>query len=195
MALLNLYEIFNIIIITIFVAYVLGDFGRRRVVHTGPDYDPLAKYTSKIGFNLDNLKFAIIVTAPAVVLHELAHKFVAMAFGLNAVVEAWGFGIFLGVLLKVIGSPFLIIAPGYAAISGAAPAWVYSLTAFAGPLMNLLLWVMATLVLKYKKGLSHKAILGLGITKQLNMLLFIFNMLPIPPLDGSKVIGGLFGMF
>lgn len=193
----SLIEIGNILLIMVFVAYVLGDFVKPRVrVHPAEAYDPLAKYKSAVaGFNWEDFKFALLVTAPAVVFHELAHKFVAMGFGLNAHIEAWGLGIIIGVILKLIRSPFLILAPGYAAISGSAVAWKFSLIAFAGPAVNLLLWIGAAIVLKKAKKLSHKARVGLDITKKLNMLLFIFNMLPIAPLDGSKVFSGLFSLF
>ncbi len=144
-------------------------------------------------FRMDDFKFAVVVAAPAIVLHELAHKFVAMSYGYNATFELFIFGLALGVFLKLINSPFLIIAPGYVRISEAAFAnpTAYRLIAFAGPAVNLILWISALVIMKkYGRGLSRTQLAVLGMTKTLNMLLFFFNMIPFGPFDGAKVFFG-----
>lgn len=58
----------------------------------------------------------------------------------------------------------------------------------AGPLSNLVLAVIATLFLN---GLNLQAGIGFEIIElfiKLNVSLFVFNMLPIPPLDGSRLL-------
>ena len=57
--------------------------------------------------------------------------------------------------------------------------------ALAGPLANLL---MATVLAFFFK-INHNSILLYGI--YLNLGLGVFNLLPLPPLDGSRVVGGL----
>jgi Zn-dependent protease len=59
----------------------------------------------------------------------------------------------------------------------------------AGPAMNIGLAVMASLFLKMHPSSGYHRFLELAIF--INLLLAIFNMTPIPPLDGSRVVMGL----
>lgn len=64
------------------------------------------------------------------------------------------------------------------------------LVALAGPLSNLILAVIAAALLGVLS--EHEAARTfLATCVLLNVLLFLFNLLPIPPLDGSKVAYGL----
>ena len=147
--------------------------------------DVIESYTKR--FDLEEFKFAVLVAAPGVILHELGHKLVAMSFGLQAFFEIWPTGLIIGVVLKFLGSPFILIAPGYVTVPANTTLQLV-LTASAGPLVNLLLWIGSLLILKYKKNLSRNNALILLLTQNINKWLFIFNMIPIPPLDGSKVL-------
>ncbi|MBA3064032.1 hypothetical protein FP803_01200, partial [Candidatus Woesearchaeota archaeon] len=51
------------------------------------------------------------------------------------------------------------------------------------------------LLLKRAASLTSKQRLALVITKQINMFLFIFNMIPVPPFDGGHFISGLMQTF
>ena len=179
---ISLQEIFNLIILTGAIGYIFTGFIRK----------PTQGFNMRNGFNWEDFKFALLIAAPAVVLHELAHKFAAMAFGLTAVFKIFWGGIGLAIFLKLISAPFLIIAPGYVQISTQS---LYSSTgaiiAFAGPAMNLILFITAHLILTRAKHLTRIQAVALYLTKQINLLLFAFNMIPIPPLDGSKVLFGL----
>ncbi|MBT3691442.1 M50 family metallopeptidase [Candidatus Woesearchaeota archaeon] len=144
-------------------------------------------------FKWEDLRFAIIIAAPAVVLHELAHKFVAMGFGYTASFEIFYWGLGIGLLLRLFNSPFLIIAPGYVTIGQAALSnpLAYKLIAFAGPLINLVLWFVAFIIIKTKREeLSHGALSFWLMTRNINLMLFIFNMIPFGPFDGAKVFFG-----
>lgn len=175
MPLISLLEIIYIIIVTLVIGYIFSGYIKRPI-----DLKPRFK----------DIKLAIIIAAPGIIFHELAHKFVALSFGLAAKFYIWTFGLILALLLRVFNSPFLILAPGYVTISGGTPGQL-SLIAFAGPFTNLLLFFVSYLLLK-KKNIKRKYMIPLYLTKMINMWLFIFNMLPIPPLDGFQVFSHLY---
>ena len=180
MPLISITEIINLLIVTAVVGYIfMGILPRTRPLYFHRRFDWNA------------FKFACLVSAPGIIIHELAHKFVAIYYGLQAAFSILPFGLFLSVFLKLINSPFILIAPGYVGISGDAAILESTFIAFAGPFTNLVLWLGSSLILN-RASLTKKQAIALYLTKQINMWLFIFNMIPIPPLDGSKVFYGLF---
>ena len=186
MVLLSLKELFDIAVMTVILGVIFQDVFRRF-------RHPYAFY-GKPGFDWEGFKFAMMVTAPAVILHEFGHKFVAMAFGLSASFNAAYGWLGFGLLLKLLNVGFIFFVPAYVSISApigmSISPFVYSITAFAGPAVNLVLWLGARYALN--KNLVKKKYLALAyLTKQINMFLFIFNMLPIPGFDGFKVYSGL----
>lgn len=62
------------------------------------------------------------------------------------------------------------------------------LVTFAGPASNLVIAVLATLVLQQNEGVMQLIAFE---ALSLNVLLAIFNMLPIPPLDGGQIMMAL----
>lgn len=180
---MTLVELFRLIFVTVALGFIFSDIVRRP-----KDITEMHKR-----FDWADLKYAMIIAAPAVILHELGHKFTAILFGLNTEFFASYFGLGLGMLLKVIGSPIVFFVPGYVSISGANMLQSAEI-AFMGPFMNLALWIGAVLILKYRKN-SNNASIMLYATKRINMILFFFNMIPIPPFDGGHVLLGLLGYF
>ena len=183
MPLITLGEIIDLIIMTIFVGYIFSDI----IPVRRENYDPLVHYKKR--FDFEGLKLAVMATAPAIIVHELAHKFVALGFGLNAVFYAFyreTFTLFLGILTvisKLTGFGFMFFIPGFVSISGNGTNLQFAVTALAGPLVNLILWLGSMFLLK-KKLYIKKHYLLLILTQRINMFLFIFNMLPIPGFDG-----------
>ncbi len=194
MPLITIGEIIDLVAMTFFVGYIFsGMIPLRR-----ESYDPLTHYQKS--FDFEALKFTIMATAPAIIVHELAHKFVALGFGLNAVFYAFyrsSFSLFLGifaVISKLTGMGFIFIVPGYVGISGNGTHLQFALAALAGPLINCFLWIGAWLVLKSKK-YKKKHYLLLLLTQRINMYLLIFNMLPIPGFDGYGFLRELIRAF
>lgn len=67
-----------------------------------------------------------------------------------------------------------------------------AIIALAGPLSNLLLAIVFAVPLKYlaETGISQLPLYGLlSDMVTINVLLFSLNVLPLPPFDGSKIIG------
>ena len=119
------------------------------------------------------------------VLHELGHKFVAMAFGAYARFQKWTFGLIFALLTSFFGVVF--IAPGAVYIFAPHLAlWEYAAISAAGPLVNLFLAFLFSIMAKAipfwvgRLELWHFAAF-------VNIWLGLFNLLPIPPLDGSKI--------
>ena len=96
--------------------------------------------------------------------------------------------------------PFLLIASGAGFVFGWAkpvPYNPYNLrdakygaakVAAAGPLGNLITALFFGLILRFFPIASPELIMLLQIIVFINLLLMVFNLVPIPPLDGSKVI-------
>ena len=186
MVLITFVEIIKLAVTSIVLGVIfMGLFSRKPKTV----YDMIHKRSFRWG----DLWFAAIVAAPAVILHELAHKFVAISYGFSASYDIFYLGLGLGLVLRLINAPFLLIAPGFVNIGSAAMAnpLAYRLIAFAGPLTNLVLWGVAFFVIKTKRNeMSHSALNFWLLTRNINLMLFIFNMIPFGPLDGAKVFNG-----
>jgi Zn-dependent protease len=199
MAFISISEIIDIIIMSAFVGYIFMDmFGRFKKHDEHEDYikSYMKKKPSFFGlgaFDWEAFKFSILVTAPAIVLHELGHKFTALAFGLSAQFHAAYFWLFIGLVLKLINFGFIFFVPAYVNIIGNPAPLVSSAIAFAGPFVNCLLWLLSSLLLNTKifGKINKRYVPYLFLTKRINMFLFIFNMLPLPMFDGFKVFDGI----
>jgi len=133
---------------------------------------------------------AVIIAAPAVLLHEFAHKFLALAYGFTATYSASLWGLAIGVVMKVIGLGFVFFVPGYVTILGAGAALQYGLIALAGPLTNLTLFLIFSAIIKYDRLPRYQHIVH--ASRQINLWLFIFNMIPLPGFDGFQFFASLF---
>ena len=175
--LFTLQELFDVIVMTAAVGFIFKDIFKAR---------------GELAHN--SFWFACAVTAPALILHELSHKFVALAFGLQATFHAAYAWLGLGILLKLVNFNFIFFVPAYVSIEGAASNLASALISGAGPGINLLLFLVSWALLRQKK-LKTGTFLLLQATKQINLFLFIFNMLPLPFFDGLKFYQGLWHVF
>ncbi len=184
---ITLAELFDMLFMTAIVGYIFMDHFKAYLTK------PVEIIYTTRRFDWESFKLACMITAPAVILHELSHKFVALSFGLSATFHAAYSWLFLGVILKLLGG-FIFFVPGYVSISSST-GLQSALTAGAGPLMNLILFSTAGLILKYKKQLKHTTFVMLALTKKINLFLFVFNMIPISGFDGATLISGLASYF
>ncbi|WP_232701595.1 metalloprotease [Halobacterium wangiae] len=115
----------------------------------------------------------------AFLLHELAHKVVAVNFGQHAEFRA-DYGM---LALAVAGglAGFLFAAPGAVHHRGYITPKEHGLIALAGPLTNVVLAGVSLAVIPFAPDIGQR---GLFI----NVLLAGFNMIPFGPLDGATVL-------
>ena len=157
--------------------------------------------------NPELLAFSIVILLFSVILHEVMHGFVARMFGdltaeragrltLNPIPHIDPMGtILLPGLLLLTGAPILF---GWAKPVPVNPLNFSNLrkgellVSAAGILANFGLAILAALIYHLLNALpqSFPPLLGslLRFTVMINLVLGIFNLFPIPPLDGSKVL-------
>ncbi len=194
MVFITIKEIFDIIFMTLVIGLIFMDFFKVKVKNKSP-WD----YIQKSWFNKQGFVNAIIIIAPAIILHEFGHKFTAMAIGLSASFNAaYGWLIF-AMILKFIIPGFIFLVPAYVSISGGATPLQSSLIAFSGPFVNIMIFGIINLYFYYAKTkklqIKRKTMMLLLFTKKINLFLFVFNMLPIPGFDGFHVFRGLIQAF
>lgn len=125
---------------------------------------------------------SLVTVGVAFMLHELAHKIVAIHFGQIAEFRADYQMLVLAVLSAFLG--FLFAAPGAVHHRGRITPRQNGLIALAGPATNLGLAVLfAPMVLLPGFG-GLIGVMGVWI----NLFLAAFNMIPYGPLDGKSVI-------
>lgn len=149
---------------------------------------------------------AVLTVILSITLHELAHGYVAVKLGdwtpVNTGHMTWNPLVHMG--------PFSILACFIAGIAwGQMPIdptrlrgkYGESYVALAGPATNLLLAILALTALGLWLRFGGPTMEGdfrtengrmvLSVFGNVNLLLFIFNLLPVPPLDGSRVAANL----
>ncbi|MBR9699629.1 M50 family metallopeptidase [Candidatus Woesearchaeota archaeon] len=178
------FEIIDMIIMALAIGYIFSDVLRKPVTE---NFDPLKFY--KHG-KWENVKFAALAAGPAVILHELSHKAIAMLFGAKAVLFApYGFYALI-IILKAVGFPFLFFVGGFVSHTPLPPL-PSALVSIAGPAMNFLLWYLAIQAVK-NKWVKSKYVPYLIPFAKINLFLGIFNLIPLPGFDGFGFITSLF---
>ena len=184
-----LFELIDILIMSLAIGYIFSGLLKKPVPE---DYDPLKSNDAK-KMLWENVKFAVIVAAPAVVLHELAHKFIAMAFGAEAVLFAPYGWYLLIVLLKAINFPLLFFVGGLV-VHTSLPPLQSAFVSLAGPLTNFFIWLILFFGLKNKLIPKKYRLIAIPLAK-ISLFLAIFNMIPIPGFDGFNFFTELFKFF
>ncbi len=153
--------------------------------------------------------FILVFVASAIVLgcgfimHELMHKFTAQRYRYHAEFRIWVWGILLAIITALIG--FIFAAPGatyfepdprepYLDPKGFRER--YGIISLAGPRINIIfgfifLGLFLLLNLFFSAVHSYLMVFGLlvtGLGSYINFYLAAFNLIPINPLDGYKVI-------
>lgn len=154
----------------------------------------------------------VVLVMGSAIVHEVAHGLAALALGDPTAKEAGrltldprahvdGFGsILLPLVMALVGGPVFAFARPvpYNPRRLRHPRRDELLVALAGPLSNLLQAVLGTFLLKLAWEAALARVLGidaalwavqiLATYVYVNLVLCFFNLIPLPPLDGSKVI-------
>jgi len=131
---------------------------------------------------------AALTAGLGVVLHELAHRVVARHYGAEAHFVANDTMLIISIVVAFTG--FLFAAPGAVWYSGWLNKRQGGLIAAAGPITNMVLALIfaGLLVGAQRTDVSNLVRLGLDMGFRINAILGVFNMLPIGPIDGAKVL-------
>lgn len=168
-------------------------------------------------FKIVDFAIQLAVVLFAISFHESAHAYAALRFGdttardlgrisLNPIRHIDPFGSVLLPILVYFTSGFIF---GYAKPTPVDlrntrnPRLADLVVSGAGPLSNFVLAACGVVVLVGIKGINPDSRIGTGIVVPLwevamafvrvNLVLGVFNLVPIPPLDGSWVAASIFG--
>ncbi len=164
-----------------------------------------------VHLNMDINAFVqqLVILAPpflfALTFHELAHGYVAWKLGdptaknegrltMNPIKHIDPIGVIAFFIMKIGWAKPVPVNPGYFK----DPRMGMLIVALAGPLANVGIAIVSALLVKILL-LVHgipifilKPLFGMLVSSVwINVMLAVFNCLPIPPLDGSKVLMGL----
>lgn len=159
---------------------------------------------------MPDFAFIIIILIFSVVIHEVSHGYAANALGDPTAHLAGRLTLNPLKHLDMMGSviiPAILIFTNAEFIFGwAKPVpynpynlrrggkWAEAIVAGAGPASNFLIAIIFGLLLRF--GTMFGLVAGsfiqiVGIIVFVNIMLGVFNLIPIPPLDGSKVLAGV----
>ncbi len=143
-------------------------------------------------FDLGLILVTLFVVIVVFLSHELSHKFLAQHYGFSAEYRMWPMGLILGFITALLPGGFVIAAPGAVHISPFKKGFAfrvahltrkkYALISLAGPLINIIL-AISLLLLNF-----FYTFVLFELTASISFFLAFFNLLPIPPMDGSKIM-------
>ena len=117
-------------------------------------------------------------------LHEMGHKFVAQKAGLWSEYRMFPLGLGLTLLISFTG--FLFAAPGAVMIAGPMDDRTNGRISIAGPIVNIAFSAVGFAGCVLLNG--NVLVVPFFLLASLNASLAVFNLIPIPPLDGSKLL-------
>ena len=148
----------------------------------------------------------VVILILSVIIHELAHGYAALALGDPTAKLAGRLTLnplpHIDLLGSIIIPAILVLSSAGFVFGWAKPVpynpynfqkggkWGEAFVAFAGPGVNILIALVFGLLIRFAPLLSFPASFTeiVSFIVFINILLAFFNLIPFPPLDGSKVI-------
>lgn len=148
-----------------------------------------------LGVGLKNLFNALLIATLSLVVHHSMQRVAALYAGFKFEYRYWMYGLLIGLIVAFVSrGNLMFLAPGgiiayhmaghrLGAFRYGLNYWNMALAVLSGPLANIALAVIFKLLLYV---FPHNVLLSHALV--FNLLLAVFTMLPIPPLDGSHLM-------
>ena len=162
-------------------------------------FDEWGAESFNLGIGLYNFFNSILIVALSILVHDAGQRIWALAIGYRIEFKMWIFGLLAALIIAFLNNgkiPFLwmIIPGGFMLhhLAGHRLGWFrydinyfgQAMVALAGPLFTFMLIIL----LRVLSVFSSNQLLGKAII--FNVIYMIISLLPIPPLDGSKIYFG-----
>ncbi len=139
-----------------------------------------------INLAINLFPITLIAVGLGFVLHELAHKFVAIHYGFWAEYKLWAEGLVLAIITSYFG--FVFAAPGAVYIHGEYISEEQNgKISLAGPLTNIVLALIFLGLLSISSASPILQTIGF-IGFSINSFIALFNLIPFSVLDGAKIL-------
>ena len=180
------HELRGLIIAVIAIAFLIS-------------FDEWGKESFNFGVGLYNFFNAVLIVALSVLVHDAGQRLWALAIGYRLEFRMWSFGLVASLIIAFLNNGrikylWLILPGGFMLhhLAGHRLGWFryginyfgQAMVALAGPLFTFMLIILLRVLSVFSSNtLLDKAII-------FNVVYMIINLLPIPPLDGSKIYFG-----
>ncbi|MBL1434192.1 site-2 protease family protein [Candidatus Wolfebacteria bacterium] len=149
------------------------------------------------------LLFTVVLLIISIILHEIAHGYAAYALGDPTAKNAGRLTLNPLPHIDIVGSvliPAFLVLTSAGFLFGWAKPVPYNplnlknqrfgegLVSIAGPAMNIGIAIIFSLVIRFGSGLPETFISLAALVVLINLFLGLFNLIPIPPLDGYTVL-------
>lgn len=149
--------------------------------------------------------FTLLILLFSIIIHEVSHGSVAYALGDTTARDEGRLSLNPLVHIDPVGSillPLFLMALGMPVIGWAKPVpvnpmnftdrkWGDLKVSLAGPLSNLSVALVFGLIIKFMPFLPQSFLTIAAIVVFYNIVLALFNLIPVPPLDGSHILFSL----
>ncbi len=129
------------------------------------------------------LSIGFIAVITGFMTHEIFHKYFAFRFGYPAAFKAWYIGLLIALFSSFFG--FLFAAPGAVVVYGYPTKRENGIISAVGPTSNIIMGFTFMAFSIFIPGLAGLILMYIAF---FNLFLAFFNLLPIPPLDGLKIL-------